>query len=312
MSSGTKKKTAVLFTYNGSKFNGSQIQNAHENTRTVEAELEKALHKARCISADNFGFLNKVKWSRASRTDKGVHALCAVVGLKLLWESKPVEDIISEINLNLPEDIRVLSLRLVTNNFSAKNSCSYREYQYLFPVNTLKLEDESQLIEKMNEIAKFFNGTHCFHNYSRDVLPDKPEAKRYVIKFEVEKEFVRVQDCCYLKFIITGQSFLYHQIRKMIGMTVCVFLGKFNFEDIRKSFEPDPFVVPLAPAEGLSLNRVHFTVYNKRQNHRPVGVSAEDEVKIEEFYQASILPTIHSSWNVFDEWVEFERTEQKV
>ena len=312
MSSGTKKKTAVLFTYNGSQFCGSQIQNDQRNVRTVEAELEKALHQARCISSDNFGFFNKVKWSRASRTDKGVHALCAVVGLKLLWEAKPAEDIIAEINLNLPEDVRVLSLKLVTNNFNAKNSCSYREYQYLFPLSTLKLEDSSQVIEKMNEIAKFFNGTHCFHNYSKDILPDKPEAKRYVIKFEVEKDFVRVDDCCYLKFIITGQSFLYHQIRKMVGMTVCVFLGKHSFDDIRKSFEPNEFFVPLAPAEGLSLNRAHFTVYNKRQNHRPVVVNSEDEVKINEFYQASILPTIHSSLNVFSEWVECERAERKI
>jgi tRNA pseudouridine38-40 synthase len=306
MASAIKKKTAVLFAYNGSKFNGSQIQNAHANVRTVEKELENGLFLARCISEDNHGFLNKVKWSRASRTDKGVHALCAVVGMKMLWEHRPVEDIIGDINLNLPEDIRVISLKLVSNHFNAKNSASFREYQYLFPLSALKCESSTEMIEKINEIAKYFHGTHSFHNYSKDVMPDKPESKRYIIKFEVESQTVQVDGCFYLKFVVTGQSFLYHQIRKMIGMTLLVFLEKMTVDDIRKSFEPPEFQTPLAPAEGLSLNRVHFTVYNKKNNHRPITVDKEDEVKINEFYNACILPTIHSSFNVFIQWLENE------
>lgn len=98
----------------------------------------------------------------------------------------------------------------------------------------------------------------------------------------------------------------------MIGMTVCVFLGRFSFEDIVKSFENEAFNVPLAPAEGLSLNRVHFTVYNKKQGHRPVVVTENEEKLVSAFYQESILPTIHESWQVFKDWTDTESIQNVV
>ena len=47
---------------------------------TVEQVLELAIHKAGLISDSNFGSFHKVKWTRASRTDKGVHSLGTVRG----------------------------------------------------------------------------------------------------------------------------------------------------------------------------------------------------------------------------------------
>lgn len=306
----SKKKTALLFAYNGSAFNGSQIQTDHENVRTVEAELQLALRNANCISQENFGFLNKVKWTRASRTDKGVHALCAVVGLKMLWETKPYEEILADINQNLPQDIRIIAMKMVAASFHAKNSTSYREYQYLFPYKALHpTAFDPEIIEKLNKIATAFHGTHSFHNYSRDIQPNRPEAKRYVIKFEVDQNPVVFSDFVYLKFLVTGQSFLYHQIRKMIGMCLAVYTEKFTLEDVKKSFEDEGFLVPLAPAQGLSLNRVHFPVYNKKQKHRPVVLTSEEEARIEEFYKESILPTIHSAYSVFEHWVNTKMAE---
>ena len=43
--------------------------------KTVEAEMEDALHKIGWIADYNYGDLKKVGWSRATRTDKRVHAL---------------------------------------------------------------------------------------------------------------------------------------------------------------------------------------------------------------------------------------------
>ena len=304
----TKKKTALLFAYNGSAYNGSQIQNNHENIRTIEAELESALFKSRCISQENFGFLSKIKWSRASRTDKGVHALCSVVALKMIWETRPYEDIMAEINSNLPNDIRIISMKLVAASFNAKKSCSYREYNYLFPYKALNSTEEydDAVIKKINTITNLFHGTHSFHNYSRDVKPNTPEAKRYIVKFELNGNRLVYENLYYLTFIITGQSFLYHQIRKMIGMCLAVYNEKMSVEDLRKSFEPENFDVPLAPAEGLLLNKVFYSVYNQKQKHRPIIISKEEDLLIENFYTNSILPTIHSAYNVFETWTTTE------
>lgn len=306
MTEASKKKTAILFAYNGAQFNGSQIQNDHEGVRTVEAELQNALFKARCIAPENYGFINKIKWSRSSRTDKGVHALCSVIAAKLLWEPRPYEEILAEINSNLPADVKVISLKLVTSAFHAKSSASFREYQYLFPLKPLNCEFSPELVTALNDICKQFHGTHSFHNYSKDVKQNQPEAKRYIIKYDLCSESVEFEGFSYLKFIITGQSFLYHQIRKIIAMTILVFKKKFLIEDIQKSFDDSDFFVPLAPAEGLSLHRVHFSMYNKKQKHRPVNLNANEEAIIEDFYNSSILPTIHSALNIFQEWTDTE------
>ena len=67
-----KARVALIVGYNGSGFNGSQ---KNPGVRTVEDEIEKALYAIKCISSYNFGDLKKVAWSRATRTDKSVHAL---------------------------------------------------------------------------------------------------------------------------------------------------------------------------------------------------------------------------------------------
>ena len=82
-----KRKLAMVVGYNGSKvcqiftkihnmihiqFQGSQKNN---DIRSVELELEKALYANGMIDPRNFGDLKKIGFSRATRTDKSVHAL---------------------------------------------------------------------------------------------------------------------------------------------------------------------------------------------------------------------------------------------
>lgn len=60
MDESRKRKTAVLFAYNGLAFKGSQIQGDPE-MRTVEKVLEQALFEIGCISEDNHNNLQKIK-----------------------------------------------------------------------------------------------------------------------------------------------------------------------------------------------------------------------------------------------------------
>lgn len=60
----------------------------NKGAKTIEAELELALYLAGSISKDNFGNPRKVAWSRAGRTDKGVHAVAQVnkhLGVATYW-----------------------------------------------------------------------------------------------------------------------------------------------------------------------------------------------------------------------------------
>ncbi|KAI5434936.1 hypothetical protein KIW84_021672 [Lathyrus oleraceus] len=67
-----KKKVVMRIAYVGTNYRGLQMQR-DENTRsTVEKELETAIFKAGGIRDSNLGDLEKIGWSRSSRTDKGV------------------------------------------------------------------------------------------------------------------------------------------------------------------------------------------------------------------------------------------------
>ncbi len=72
--------------YNGNAFSGSQ---KNQKVRTVEGELENTLFKLGFINDFNYGDLKKIGFNRATRTDKGVHALLNVFSGKLLMPEKP-------------------------------------------------------------------------------------------------------------------------------------------------------------------------------------------------------------------------------
>jgi len=57
---------------------GSQLQRHDDSIATVEGVLEAALFRAGCVLESNMGALEKLGWSRSSRTDKGVHSLATV------------------------------------------------------------------------------------------------------------------------------------------------------------------------------------------------------------------------------------------
>ena len=88
-----KLRIALIVGYNGINFSGSQknIKNKYIfigvmlniNVRTIEGEVEDCLFKMKLISKFNYGDLGKIAWSRATRTDKRVHALQNVFSCKI-------------------------------------------------------------------------------------------------------------------------------------------------------------------------------------------------------------------------------------
>ena len=56
------------------------------------------------ISDSNYGFLDKIGWSRSSRTDKGVHAAGVVVSLKMLIDGDS-EEILDEHVQSVNEEV---------------------------------------------------------------------------------------------------------------------------------------------------------------------------------------------------------------
>jgi tRNA pseudouridine(38-40) synthase len=151
-----KRKIALVMGYVGTKYSGLQMD-ANSTLVTIESELEKSLHKIGCISDTNHKLLSKIGWSRSSRTDKGVHCGRMVISAKLLINPKWINDndynfkgLVNEINDNLPNDIRVFSCNKVNNAFHAREACTWREYEYLFPVQLITQHNDTyQLYEQL-------------------------------------------------------------------------------------------------------------------------------------------------------------------
>ena len=70
-----KRRLALFFGYSGAEYSGMQYQ-MDPKVKTIENELIDGLFAQGFLKTDRFVELVKnYKWSRAARTDKGVHAL---------------------------------------------------------------------------------------------------------------------------------------------------------------------------------------------------------------------------------------------
>lgn len=75
--------------------------------------------------------------------------------------------------------------------------------------------------ERFNRILKYYQGTHNFHNFTTRTKAEDPSARRYIISFEANTTVI-VEGLEFVKCEVVGQSFMLHQIRKMIGLAIVI------------------------------------------------------------------------------------------
>ena len=92
--------------------------------------------------------------SRASRTDKGVHALASALCLRITHEfscqSKDLKQCFETLKEYLPRDISVIHVFDVSDpEFNARFACQKREYWYYVPYCYLLQPDEQHAMRKL-------------------------------------------------------------------------------------------------------------------------------------------------------------------
>ncbi|XP_023723376.1 tRNA pseudouridine synthase A isoform X2 [Cryptotermes secundus] len=293
-----KRKVALLLAYSGQGYLGMQ---RNPGMKTIEEDLLTALLKASFITEEAFNTPQLIQFQRAARTDKGVSAARQVVSIKLPEDSK-----VEMINNHLPEQIHVLAVKRATKGFNSKSSCDARTYSYILPTfafapsNVEPSESyriTSEVMDSVRSTLKIFEGTHNFHNFTARKKPLDPSANRYIMSFEMGEPFI----CKGLEFSelrVKGQSFMLHQIRKMVGLTIAVARGLASVHTIHRAWKTERLDLPVAPGLGLILEEVHYERYNQRFGkdgiHEPLDWS-EVEAEVTAFKENFIYPTITES-----------------
>lgn len=214
------KRILLTIAYDGTKYSGWQKQK-DSSVVTVEGELTKALRQ---LFRDE-----KLECIGASRTDAGVHALGqrAVIDVET---SIPPEKIPLAIRSFLPADIVVTKAEEVAAAFHPRFDCVKKTYEYRFWNSPTKNPKERLYsayvqkpldIDKMNEAAKAFVGTHDFAAFCA-AGAQVSTTVRTIFSCHVEQQGESV------RILVTGDGFLYNMVRIIAGTLQAVGLGKID------------------------------------------------------------------------------------
>ncbi|KAL6911802.1 hypothetical protein ACP4OV_000607 [Aristida adscensionis] len=139
--------------------------------------------------------------------------------------------------------------------------------------STFSYTDEVK--ERFTRILKYYVGTHNFHNFTTRTKAEDPAAKRFIISFVADR-VVSLDGIDFVRCEVVGQSFMLHQIRKMIGLAVAVMRNCAPESIYDVAFRKDVNLnVPTAPEVGLYLDECMFTSYNKKWKDSHEAVSME-------------------------------------
>lgn len=150
-------------------------------------------------------------------------------------------------------------------------------------------------VEQLQAALDMYVGTNNFHNYTIQKTYRDPSAKRHIRSFVVNPKPIQINDTEWLSLKVHGQSFMMHQIRKMVAMAVLSVRCAMPRERIRQSYGPTRISIPKAPGLGLLLERPVFESYSKKATES-FGYDAlnfdKHEEKIEEFKHRMIYKRI--------------------
>ena len=137
-------------------------------------------------------------------------------------------------------------------------------------------------------------GTNKFHNYTIDKTFRDPSARSIIKAFDLDALPIIINDTEWLSLKVWGQSFMMHQIRKMVSMVALLVRFGCHEGRIQDSYMADRLGIPKAPSLGLLLERPVFEVYNEKLEE--YGYNKIDfsryEKEMEEFKQREIYERI--------------------
>lgn len=262
-----------LIQYEGTRYSGWQKLSGKE--QTIQGKLENILERMTGEPVTVIG---------SGRTDAGVHAKGQVANAHLAVNLSE-KDILDYINAYLPEDIAVLEVTKVSEEFHSRHHAV--EKCYLYRVSTARVTDvfkrryvyeygkgkkSGRTLEKeriaakkeaeeildlaaMRKAAALLVGEHDFQGFCGRKIKKKSTV-RNIYSIEIEEEPGEI------RFYYRGNGFLFHMIRIITGTLLEIGAGKRKPEDVERILmsKERQEAGETVPAKGLTLLWVRYSV----------------------------------------------------
>ena len=243
------KNIKLIIEYEGTAYGGWQSQT---NAPTVQDAVRAAILAVTHEPATLYG---------AGRTDSGVHALGQVANFATRAAIVP-ERFSVALNTHLPEDIRVLDSREVSDRFHAQFSACGKHYRYTICTGrqgTALLRRTSFHVPAALDVAAMERAAACFvgtHDFS--AFQSAGGRVRNTVRTVTMSRLTREGN--FLFFDVEADGFLYNMVRIMVGTLLKCGRGRLDPAAL-------PAVLaggtrdqtgPTAPAQGLCLIEVFY------------------------------------------------------
>ena len=235
--------------YEGTRYHGWQRLPGTDNT--IQGKLETALSRILGEQIEVVG---------SGRTDAGTHAMRQVANFHCNSDMKAAE-ILEQLRRYLPEDIGIYSCKDVSERFHARLNAKTKTYCYrvwnsdrpcVFDRKFVYIDPSSLDVEQMSQAAQYFLGQHDFSAFCAN-----KHMKKSTVRYIHSLTVVRTGE--EIVFTVTGNGFLHHMVRIIVGTLLEVGRGERSADSVPSLFGAQRSEAgTLIPACGLCLMEVNY------------------------------------------------------
>ncbi|KAF9205722.1 tRNA pseudouridine synthase 1 [Haplosporangium sp. Z 27] len=170
-----------------------------------------------------------------------------------------------------------------------------------------KYRIDDATLAKVREGFSAYIGTKNFHNFTIGKNFKEKTCQRFIMKFDVSDPKM-IEGTEWLSLKVHGQSFMLHQIRKMVGLIVMIIRTDTPLKLIPETFKANKINIPKAPSLGLLLERPMFGTYNRKVQGKNEPLEFDPyTTEMEAFKEKYIYEGIikeELEFNRFDEYLQ--------
>jgi tRNA pseudouridine38-40 synthase len=244
----------LTLAYDGTDFVGWQRQ---ANGRSVQALIEESLSRVEGTAVTVVG---------AGRTDAGVHALGQVASVSLS-HGLGAPALRRALNATLPPDVRVTAVEPAAPGFNARFAAQTKTYRYRlicgefispFDRNFAWHVPVSLDVAGMRRASARLEGRHDFAAF-QSAGSDVTTTERTLLASQLTS-VEKTNETREIVYEVTGDGFLRHMVRAIVGTLVEVGSGRLQPDDLADilASRDRQRAGPTAPAHGLFLVGVSY------------------------------------------------------